>query len=131
MMLHVMQVNRCVCPHVSEAPVQPVASSFPDFASLSPDVRCFSQGDLASLRRTVLPLSGLVQQLQAHAEVEGNPVHGPLVSPLTRTYLSDVKVCGWMLACGLTLLLGMTAGAMPFGAVGEVQGWGNASQHNT
>ena len=43
----------------------------------------------------MLPMSGLVQQLQAHAEVEGNSLHGPLVSPLTRTYLSDVKVCVW------------------------------------
>ncbi|GAX82762.1 hypothetical protein CEUSTIGMA_g10188.t1 [Chlamydomonas eustigma] len=49
------------------------------------------QGDLATLRRTVLPLSAMVTALQAHCDVEGAPAYTPLISNLTRTYLGDVK----------------------------------------
>ena len=57
----------------------------------------FPQGDLATFRRTVFPMIAVVTALQAHADsVEGTGLAAqqasPLVSSLTRTDLSDVKV---------------------------------------
>lgn len=61
---------------------------------------CVAQGDLAALRRTMMPTQSLVTALQGHSERSGNGPSEVLITRLTRTYLGDVQVWGGVGGCG-------------------------------